>query len=372
MLAAFVEVWRIRARFWRPFAAGMVIVFAIRLWAYLLVVGEGAGGDLSLGRTVMLVQAFIALAQLAAQGDEDLRITQGSAGVPAALALEDEIDTELAVASAGTRRATGLPERSITFEGVGFHYPGSAVPVFDGLDLTIEAGRSLAVVGVNGAGKTTLVKLLARLYDPSEGRIAVDGIDLRELDARDWQQRVAAIFQDFVHYELPARDNVGFGAPRRLDELDGLHEAAERAGALEIITALPDGWSTVLSRQYAGGAELSGGEWQRIGLARALFAVRGGAGVLVLDEPTANLDVRAEARLYERFLELTAGLTSIVISHRFSTVRRADRIVVLEQGRVIESGTHDELLAAGGRYAAMYRLQAARFVDEPVPGEVPS
>ena len=172
---------------------------------------------------------------------------------------------------------------------------------------------------------------------------------------------MSAIFQDFVRFALPARDNVAFGAHEQAAKRPALLEAARRAGALDVIEALPRGWDTVLSRQYSGGADLSGGQWQRLALARALFAVQGGARVLILDEPTANLDVRAEAALYERFLDITNGLTTIVISHRFSTVRRADRIVVLEGGRVVEDGTHDALLAAGGRYARMFTLQAQRF-----------
>jgi ATP-binding cassette subfamily B protein len=189
----------------------------------------------------------------------------------------------------------------------------------------------------------------------------IDGLDLRQIDAGAWQRRVSAIFQDFVHFALPARDNVAFGALEQADNQAALVEAARTAGALEMIEALPRGWDTVLSRQYPGGADLSGGQWQRLALSRALFAVSGGARVLILDEPTANLDVRAEVALYDRFLDITQGLTTILISHRFSTVRRADRIVVLEGGRVVEDGTHDALLAAGGRYARMFTLQAQRF-----------
>ena len=256
-----------------------------------------------------------------------------------------------------TRRSTAS-----TSDNVRFAYPGGATEVLRGLDLWVPEGRSLAIVGDNGSGKTTLLKLLCRFYDPTDGAVCVDGIDLRYLDPAGWQRTVAAVFQDFGRYPLPARDNVGFGSLRLRDDGARLAHAAERAGALAVVDRLPAGWDTPLSRQLTGGAELSGGQWQRIALARVLLAVEGGARVLVLDEPTASLDIRAEAEFYDRFLALTKGITTILVSHRFSTVRRADRIVVLDQGEVAEEGTHDELLAvAGGRYRAMYECQAARF-----------
>ncbi len=266
-------------------------------------------------------------------------------------------------ADQGTLDAAGLPARTISFEGVHFAYPGSGREVFAGLDLTISAGSSLAIVGANGAGKTTLVKLLARLHEPQAGTIRIDATPLLNLDPASWRRRLAVIFQDFVRYELPAADNVGFGGVGGTGGAVALDHAAARAGALDLVHRLPAGWATPLNRQYSGGADLSGGEWQRIALARALFAVEAGAGILVLDEPTANLDVRAEAALFEDFLDLTRGLTTILISHRFSTVRHADRICVLDGGRVVESGSHDELLAAGGRYAELFLLQAERFRD---------
>jgi ATP-binding cassette subfamily B protein len=261
----------------------------------------------------------------------------------------------------GSRSADGLPARSIRFENVSFAYPGSEERVFDGLDLELAAGQSLAIVGENGAGKTTLIKLLTRLYDPHSGRVTVDGIDLRELAPDDWHRRIGCVFQDYVRFETSAYDNVAYGNIARRADSERVLEAARLAGADAAVTRLPDGWSTVLTREVTGGADLSGGEWQRLALARALFAVRTGAGLLILDEPTASLDVRGEAQVYARFLELTRGVTTIVVSHRFSTVRRADRIVVVEHGRVLEDGTHEELVAAGGRYATMYTLQASKF-----------
>jgi ATP-binding cassette subfamily B protein len=277
-----------------------------------------------------------------------------------------ELEERLAVPaeSGGVALPMASPVKSVRFEGVAFRYPSQQADTLAGLDLALSAGTSLAIVGSNGAGKTTLVKLLCRLYAPTAGTITIDGVDLAAVDPHAWRGRVAAIFQDFAHYHLSARDNVAMGAPHLAGNTALLREAARRAGALSLIEGLPRGWETVLSRQYTGGVDLSGGEWQRIALARALFAVEGGARILILDEPTANLDVRAEAEIYDRFLELTAGLTTVVISHRFSTVRRAGRIAVLEGGRVVEEGTHDELMAAGARYALLFRLQAERFTAE--------
>jgi ATP-binding cassette subfamily B protein len=255
----------------------------------------------------------------------------------------------------------GLPQKSLRFEQVDFHYPGSDRLVIDGLDLEIEAGRATAIVGLNGAGKTTLVKLLARFYEPTEGRVTADDIDLRRFDLPRWRSRIGVVFQDYNHYELSAAENIAFGAIHRAGDREAIRRAAERAGILETLEELPGGMDTPLSRQYEGGVDLSGGQWQRIAIARALFAIDGGSSILVLDEPTANLDVRAEAAFFDQFVEMTRGVTTILISHRFSSVRRADRIVVLQGGRVVEDGSHEELLAADGRYARLFRLQAERF-----------
>lgn len=274
--------------------------------------------------------------------------------------------------SGGTRPVAGLPHREIRLDAISFRYPGTDRDVLDRLDLVLEAGRSTAIVGVNGAGKTTLITLLAGLRTPTGGRVLIDGVPLEELPADDWQRHVAAVFQDFTRLPLTARENVTMNLrddPADAVTLDpgALDRAARRAGAARLVAGLPRGWDTVLSAQYDGGQDLSGGQWQRIALARALHAVERGAGLLILDEPTAQLDVRAEARFYDRFWEITHGVTTLVISHRFSTVRRADRIAVLDHGRITELGGHDDLVRAGGDYARMFALQAARFAPEPRP-----
>jgi ATP-binding cassette subfamily B protein len=299
-----------------------------------------------------------------------MNLAYAAASVPSLRRLDQRLQRDVHRGTA--RLAVDAPRDGIRFDGVGMHYPGQKGDALSGIDLTIPAGRSIAIVGANGAGKTTLVKLLCGLYRPSTGCVAVDGANLTTICPESWQHRVAAIYQDFARFHFSARDNIGMGAVELLNGPDqertdrALRAAAERAGILDLIETLPHGWDTVLSREYEGGVDLSGGQWQRVALARALFAVEGGARVLVLDEPTANLDVRAEAELYDRFLEITAGLTTILISHRFSTVRRAEYIVVLDGGTIVERGTHDDLVAQGGRYAAMFRLQADRFVEEGV------
>jgi ATP-binding cassette subfamily B protein len=314
--------------------------------------------EIALGTLAVMLPMLAATTPFGDISWDDVALAWMLQGLPkagqleAALAPRDELS--------GTRPAAGLPAREVQFENITFTYPGSGRPVFDNLNLVIPAGESTALVGINGAGKTTLVKLLARLHDPSAGRILVDGTNLIELDPAQWQRQVAVVFQDFAHYPLTLRENIGWGSPAYLDDTDGLRESARRAGA-----PTDAGWDTVLSRSYDGGTDLSGGQWQRIALARALFAVRHGARILVLDEPTAWLDARGEADFFDRFLDITEGTTSLIISHRFSTVRRADHICVLDDGRVLEQGDHDSLVAAGNRYAELFRLQAARYTEEP-------
>jgi ATP-binding cassette subfamily B protein len=310
------------------------------------------------------------LAITAAAGNvsmDDITLAWTLFGLPDADRLEQDLrpPSELD----GSRDPGDAPRAALRFEGVRFRYPAatgtstSTGDVLAGVDLELTAGTSTALVGVNGAGKSTLVSLLARLRDPTGGRITVDGVDVRTLDPGRWQRTIAQMPQDPVRYPLSAYDNVAFGALEHADDRPGVLKAAKLAGFSAVVDELPRGWDTVLSRELPDGAELSGGQWQRLALARALFATFHRARVLVLDEPTAALDVRAEARFYERFHEITAGLTTLVISHRFATVRRAARIYVLDGGVITESGSHDDLVAAGGTYAEMYRLQAARFAN---------
>jgi len=291
--------------------------------------------------------------------------TAAAASGPAAAALPGSA----APARTGRTPAApaGPPQIAIRCEQVVFGYPGAASPVLNGCDLELPVGRSTAIVGLNGAGKTTLIKLLAGLYEPQRGRILVDGMDLAHLGRREWQRRLAIVFQDYIRYELSAAANIWMGAPHARRDRSALLAAARTASALEMLGNLPGGLETPLSSQYRGGQDLSGGQWQRIALARAFFAVQAGATVLILDEPTAHLDVRAEADFYDRFLELSQGLTTVLVSHRFATVRRADQIVVIEDGRVIESGQHEQLLAHGGRYERLFRAQADRFVSRGRP-----
>jgi ATP-binding cassette, subfamily B, bacterial len=317
--------------------------------------------EIDLGTLAVMLPMLAATTPLGDISWDDVALSWMIQGLPRARGLEAELHSAAGPGLGGALPAAGLPAREVRFEQVRFRYPGADRDVFDGLDLVLRAGQSTALVGINGAGKTTLVKLLARLHDPVSGRILIDGTDLTRLRPAEWQRQVAVVFQDFAHYPLSFAENVGFGAPEHISDVSGLSAAAGRAGALDMVADLDRGWDTVLSRAYDGGVDLSGGQWQRIALARALFAVRHGAAILVLDEPTAWLDARGEADFFDRFLEITQGTTTLIISHRFSTVRRADHILVLDGGRVLEQGHHDALMAAGNRYAQLFGLQAARF-----------
>jgi ATP-binding cassette, subfamily B, bacterial len=342
----------------RGLTAAATLALAVAHAAVLAALGMAAfQGDVQVAAVLVFVQAVIATAELGLIGDMQWFLSQS-------LAVAERVDGLRARAEAARPEAGAVPPASpatgkvaVRLEGVRFTYRGRVEPTLNGLSLHIPAGQSLAVVGENGAGKSTLVKLLCGLYEPEAGRITLDG-GVSPLGARG---RIGVIFQDFVRYKLPLRENVGFGHLPLMGDRAALEGALVHAGGADLLAGMPKGLDTVLSREFEGGADLSGGQWQRVALARALAAVRGGAGLLILDEPTASLDVRAETELFDRFLELTRDVTTILVSHRLSSVRRADRIVVIEGGGVVEDGTHDELMRAGGRYARMFSLQAERF-----------
>jgi ATP-binding cassette, subfamily B, bacterial len=344
----------------RPVRWAVLVVTAANGLVFWSLARDAADGRLGLGAVVTFAAAVLGTSAVAFGGLNWALYT--AAPAVAAVFRLDQAMAEAGTLPAGTRSAEGRPARELRFRDVTFAYESSTRPVLQGFDLTIPAGSSLAIVGQNGAGKTTLAKLLCRLYDPQGGAVETDGIDLRDLDLDSWRRRLTAVFQDFVRYELPLRDNVApTGAP---DEV--IRAALDDAGA----GGLRD-LSTVLARGYEGGTELSGGQWQRVALARALSALRLGAGVVLLDEPTAQLDVRGEAEIFDRILAATRDCTTILISHRFSTVRHVDRICVLEHGRVVELGSHDELMARRGRYRTMFDLQASRFGEEEDEDVVP-
>jgi ABC-type multidrug transport system fused ATPase/permease subunit len=338
----------------RSLTGALLIVLAANGALFVVLARQGYAGTIDLQSVVTYAGAAFGASAIAFGG-----LSWALDGAAAPVVAIERLETEMA--SAGALRRTGgavaTPARApeIRFRDVTFTYPTGSRPVLEHLDLTIPAGASLAIVGQNGAGKTTIAKLLCRLYDPDSGSIEVDGVDLRDLDLADWRAHLAAVFQDFVRYELPLRDNVApLGATT-----DVLTGALDQAGALDLADL-----DTPLAKGYPGGIDLSGGQWQRVALARAIARVGTGATVVLLDEPTAMLDVRGESEIFRRILGATSGATSILVSHRFSTVRRAELICVVEHGRAIELGSHDELMALRGRYHTMYDLQASRFHDE--------
>jgi len=343
----------------RPVLWSLLIVLAANIALFWAMAEDAATGRLPLARIVTFATAALTTSMIAF-GGLSWALDGAAAPVAAVLRLEGAMEPVGALVP-GARSAENMPAREIRFRDLRFAYSQSNKPVLENFNLRIQAGSSLAIVGQNGAGKTTLAKLLCRLYDPQEGAVEIDGVDLKALDVDRWRARLTAVFQDFTRFELSLRDNVApSGAPDR-----EIRAALEEAGAADLASL-----DTVLSRAYTGGTDLSGGQWQRIALARTLCAVRQGAGVVLLDEPTAQLDVRGEAEIFERLLAATRHTTTILISHRFSTVRHADRICVLEHGRAVELGTHDELMAAGGRYRTMFDLQASRFGGEEEEGVV--
>jgi ATP-binding cassette subfamily B protein len=330
-----------------------VVVFG----AFVYIAWRTYQGDLSIGDLVMYFGA-VQRGQTAAQGlfsalaglyEDNLFLTT----------LEEFMAVEPEITAPPDPEPVPDPIRQgIVFEDVSFHYPGSSRPLLAGIDLEIRPGEVIALVGANGAGKTTIVKLLCRLYDPDAGRITMDGIDLRRFDPVELRREISVVFQDFVHFFLPARDNIWFGDVRLPREGDGVVDAAATSGADPFLRQLRYGYDTVLGPLFSEGEELSIGQWQKVATARAFFR---DAQLLVVDEPTSALDALAEAELFEKLRDLVQGRSTVLISHRFSTVRMADRIYVIDEGKILESGSHEELMLQAGKYASLFRLQAAPY-----------
>ena len=349
--------WRATRMRERPVVWSLLFTLAANALFFWILADRLATGAITLAEAVVYAQAAFATSMLAFSSFQ--WALDGAAAPANAVVRLSRTMSQYGELPRGSRDPEGLPTSEIRFRDVTFTYPTGDAPVLESFDLTIPAGSSLAIVGRNGAGKTTIAKLLCRFYDPDSGAIEVDGIDLRELDVEACRRRLAATSQDFVRFELPLRDNVAPLGANDQHVLAAL-EAAGGTGLAEL--------DTILSKSYAGGTDLSGGQWQRVALARSVCAVALGAGVVILDEPTAQLDVRGEAEIFDRLLEATRHATTILVSHRFSTVRHADRICVVEDGRVIELGSHDELISQRGRYFTMFDLQASRFAEHDEQG----
>ncbi|WP_303312105.1 ABC transporter ATP-binding protein [Hymenobacter sp. BT730] len=327
--------------------------------AYVYIISQAVKGAISIGQLTFLAGSFGRM-----RGLLEGILSRFSSVAEGALYLQDFFDffhlqPRIVRNEAQPVRPFPRPiQQGFTFENVGFKYRNAAGWALRHLNFTLHAGEKLALVGENGAGKTTLVKLLARLYDPTEGRILLDGYDLREYDPAELRQEIGVIFQDFVRFQLSAGQNLAVG---RIDEKDNqprIEQAAAQSLADSVVRKLPDGYNQIIGRRFSKGVDLSGGEWQKIALGRAYMR---DAQLLILDEPTAALDARAEHEVFQRFADLTQGKTAVLISHRFSTVRMANRILVIEHGQFVEIGSHAELLAKGGRYAELFQLQAAGY-----------
>jgi ATP-binding cassette subfamily B protein len=329
--------------------------------AYVYIISETVRGRVSIGQLTFLAGSFARM-----RGLLEGILSRFSAVAEGALYLQDFFDFFALRPRIVRQELTGerpVPfprpiKQGFTFENVGFKYRNTEKWALRNLNFQLQAGEKLALVGENGAGKTTLVKLLARLYDPTEGRILLDGHDLREYDPAELRQEIGVIFQDFVRFQLPAGQNLAVGRIEEKDNRPRIEQAAQLSLADSVIRKLPGGYEQMIGRRFNGGVDLSGGEWQKIALGRAYMR---DAQLLILDEPTAALDARAEYEVFQRFKELTQGKTAVLISHRFSTVRMADRILVIENGQFVEIGSHEELLSSGGRYAELFRLQAAGY-----------
>jgi ATP-binding cassette subfamily B protein len=358
-----MPIWAARRKVYvLPYLACTLVGLGVAVAVLLVLAHRGANGEISLTALALGLQATIAALMLGEYYTESDAPTQfGMLAAQAMRRFEKAADAP----PVPDRPAATLPAvADVRFDGVSFRYPGRSRDVLDRLDLELPAGACTAVVGVNGAGKTTLVKLLARLHEPTAGTVRFGGTDIRAIPVPQWRRQLSVVFQDFIRYELSVADNVAFGAVHAPRDPDRVRRVLDRVGLLGGFERLPQGLDTPLHRAYPGGTDLSGGQWQRVAIARCLYGLEAGARILVMDEPTAALDVRAEAAFFTQFTDLTRGATVLLISHRFSSIRHADRIVVLDRGRVTEQGTHDDLVAAGGRYAELFELQAERFTAE--------
>lgn len=365
-LAAMTGLWRRRGRAAGPLLAGILALVI----AYAIVFGwvgaAAVAGLLGAGQVVVIIQAANGLESLSSYGDVGAQLSRAGSALRQLDALTAELTDRPAASPPDDHRTrpASTTGAAVRFETVTFRYPGRREPTLRDFDLSVPAGQALAIVGENGAGKSTCIKLLAGLHVPDSGRVLIGGRPPRAGSTGDRPARAAVIFQDFGRYELTLRQNVALR-----DDADDrqIVAALTDAGAADLLERLT--LDTVLAPGYPGGTELSGGQWQRVALARALYALDRGAEVLILDEPTASLDVRAETELFERLLEVTRGRTSILVSHRLNSVRHADRIVVIDDGRIVEDGDHASLLAVDGAYARMFRLQASRFVTAEADGD---
>jgi len=343
----------------RFFAGSLLSVFSTAGYygAYVYVVYQALRGQISVG-TLQFLAGAIAGASLNLQS-----IFSTFSGIADQALFLSDLISFLALKPHIRSKVGGLssprPIRSgIEFRNVSFAYPGTQRTVLRNLNLRFDQGERLALIGENGQGKTTIVKLITRLYDPTEGAIYLDGVDLRDYDLDDYTSQIAVIFQDFVRYDMTALQNIGIGRVSKMHELQEIIAAAEKSRADEVVKKLQFGYDQMLGRRFDGGVDLSGGEWQKVALARAYLR---DAQILILDEPTASLDAKSEQQVFQQFAELTQNKLSLLISHRFSTVRMADRIVVLEDGHITEEGHHTQLMAREGKYAEMFELQASNY-----------